>query len=112
MAWKCYMVILEPSGFFRDAGTLCSYRSLPPGAMWWDHGELVVKLPGGGEWNIDRGRLINARAERTGPPLPAWTRTGDPPAVTATPSINHQGVYHGWLRDGELSDDLDGRQYT
>ena len=30
-----------------------------------------------------------------------WTRTGEPPNVTVTPSIVFDG-WHGWVRDGEL----------
>lgn len=40
-----------------------------------------------------------------------WTITGTPPNLTATPSIHAVGDYHGWLRDGVLSDDVDGRTY-
>ena len=40
-----------------------------------------------------------------------WTVTGKPPLITATPSINMVGKYHGWLTDGILSDDLEGRTY-
>lgn len=40
-----------------------------------------------------------------------WTVTGEPPTITVAPSINDVGRYHGWLRDGELSDDVEGRLY-
>lgn len=70
----------------------------PVGAMWdatWypkkgpDGRCLVVQLPPGiahDHWVIDD---------------PRWTRTGDPPNVTATPSILTPR-YHGWLRNGWL----------
>lgn len=32
-----------------------------------------------------------------------WTRTGVPPKITLSPSINHVDVWHGWLRDGVLT---------
>ena len=40
-----------------------------------------------------------------------WTITGEPPHLTAHPSINVIGAYHGWLKDGVLSDDCEGRHY-
>ena len=46
-----------------------------------------------------------------------WEITGDPPQITASPSlgigkdVNGRWAYHGWLRDGFLSDDIEGRTY-
>jgi hypothetical protein len=88
-----------------------------PGAMWYapwlsafgsvhfqalpeeirKRGNLIVKVPHG-HWNID-----SKSSNGTG-----WTRTGEPPVVTARPSIGipgaqgQQWIYHGWLTDGEL----------
>lgn len=89
-------------------------RDLPPGAMWhapWldrtTHGRrapdgraLVVKLPDGTHWCVD-GPATNG---------PGWTRSGEWPRVTAAPSID-SGGYHGFLRDGVLTDDVGGRSY-
>ena len=75
----------------------------PEGAMWdaeWMHGydghynpadgrSLMVKCPGGGEWNID-GPSTNGSG---------WTRTGTPPEITVTPSIQTAN-YHGHLKAG------------
>lgn len=33
-----------------------------------------------------------------------WTVTGDPPAITVSPSINVVGIWHGWLRNGVLTE--------
>ena len=84
---------------------------VPVGAMAWlahkpgnehmlpvdQHGatqqHLAVVTPGG-TWCID----CPATNSKQG-----WTRTGEPPKVTATPSIQC-GPYHGWLRDGMLTD--------
>lgn len=86
--------------------------ALPPGAMYdapwfadtW-HGDdgrcLVLALPDGSPWTID-GPATNG---------PAWQRSGEPPRITARPSIASPG-YHGWLTDGVLSDDLEGRSYA
>lgn len=40
-----------------------------------------------------------------------WTVTGEPPQITVSPSINAIGSFHGWLRDGVLSDDVEGRTF-
>ena len=96
-----------------DTGSEMTLRDAAVGAMYdatWLHQlhgyrvidgmTLVVKLPGGGEWVID--------GESQGGGY--WNRTGKPPKITVRRSIlaSH---YHGWLTDGVLSDDLDGRRY-
>ena len=40
-----------------------------------------------------------------------WQVSGTPPQLTVAPSINMVGRYHGWLQNGQLSDDVDGRKY-
>lgn len=40
-----------------------------------------------------------------------WTVTGEVPNITASPSINFPGIYHGWLQNGILSDDVEGRRF-
>jgi hypothetical protein len=40
-----------------------------------------------------------------------WQVTGTPPLITVDPSINLQGIYHGWIQNGVISDDCEGRQY-
>lgn len=76
-------------------GALHRPREAPVGAMWlelWhDEPHLVVMTPGG-EWDID-GPARNGGG---------WSRTGEPPLVTANPSILIGDRYHGWLRDGFL----------
>lgn len=91
-------------------------RDAPPGAMWdafWmksyrgqlpipeDGLYLMVRVPGEHEWYVD-GPASNG---------PGWTRTGTVPNITARPSIGSPN-YHGWLTDGVLSDDLEGRKYA
>jgi hypothetical protein len=39
-----------------------------------------------------------------------WTVTGTFPKITVTPSIGSSG-YHGFIRDGYLEDDLEGRAF-
>ncbi len=96
-----------------DNGAETTLAEAPVGAMYdapWLHGmhhyrvvdgqTLVVKLPGGAEWVIDGESSSGG----------FWERTGTPPRITARPSILTPN-YHGWLTDGVLSDDLEGRQY-
>jgi hypothetical protein len=88
-----------------DGGEPCTLQKAPPGALWDAHWygdkkgpdglNLVVRLPNGADWHID-GPSYNA-----GKPGSGWTRTGQVPNITATPSILMRD-YHGWLRDGIL----------
>lgn len=116
-AWQVF-----PSRLYirQDTGVQITLHEAEPGMIWdapwyldfnppWagpDGRSLVMRLPGGGEWTID-GPSSNG---------PGWTRTGEPPKITARPSILSYGSakrkgYHGWLTDGVLSDDLEGRTY-
>lgn len=61
---------------------------------------LAVVLPDGNIWSMD------AKA----PNGSGWTVSGEPPNLTARPSVD-SGTYHGWLTDGVFSDDLEGRTY-
>lgn len=61
-----------------------------------------IALPGGGTWS--------PWCVSTGDG-PGWEVSGSPERLTATPSINAVGSYHGWLRDGVLSDDCEGRTF-
>lgn len=40
-----------------------------------------------------------------------WKVTGTPPKLTVQPSINYEGSYHGYLKDGVVGDDVEGRKY-
>lgn len=61
---------------------------------------LAVVLPSGEYWVIDS---IAANGD-------GWEITGEFPNITARPSVASLG-YHGWLTDGVLSDDMEGRTY-
>lgn len=102
---------------YRDPrdGREYALRDAPAGAIWdepWNadhwHGAdgrcLGLMLPDGSSWIID-GPASNAPGK-----LPGWDRSGQPPRLTARPSILTPR-YHGWLTDGVLSDDLEGRVY-
>lgn len=99
MPWPCRVV--EEFQFEGD-----------PGDMYqMENGDWYVRLPNGGIVNI------NAKF----PDGSSWQVTGVAPNFTASPSIRcfetvHDGVvwrqeYHGWLQDGVLSDDCEGRTY-
>ena len=96
--------------------TTFDLEDAPVGAIWeapwypWkgpDGKCLMLKLPNGaGEFIID-GPASNGG---TGPP-PHWERTGAAPNLTVKPSIGRPHLdgqpgykYHGWLRDGVLTD--------
>jgi hypothetical protein len=59
---------------------------------------ICVVCPNGEMWEIDRWS-----SNGTG-----WTVTGELPNITCAPSIVVEG-YHGFLRDGEFTADLEGR---
>lgn len=42
---------------------------------------------------------------------PTWQVTGTLPNVSVTPSINMIDVYHGYITNGMLTDDCDGRKF-
>ncbi len=67
---------------------------------------LVVAVPfvnqyghGVVEFCIDSIPTTNAPGDDRG-----WTVTGEAPNITVSPSINMIGIWHGWLRDGVLSE--------
>jgi hypothetical protein len=95
----------------QDTGALLTLREVDPGMIWetpwyadWWHGPdgrcYTMALPGHGEWTID-GPSSNG---------PGWQRSGIAPNFTVTPSIASKN-YHGFLQNGVLTDDLEGRTY-
>jgi hypothetical protein len=104
---------------YRDASDLASepvaLMRLPVGSIWeqpWGHGpdsiyllqrhigdqlgpfpHLFCRTPGG-VWDMD---TTSSKGQ-------GWQVTGTPPRITVTPSILHsRGGWHGWLRDGILT---------
>jgi hypothetical protein len=90
------------------------FSQLPIGAMWYapwyptewagPDGQILCVVTPGGLWCIDQPAQGGGR----------WTRSGTPPNVTARPSIvatMGNRSYHGWLTDGVLTDDIEGRTY-
>lgn len=63
---------------------------------------IVVMLPGRHLFCIDCMCYDSARGGYYG----GWTVTGSPPNINVEPSINMVGRYHGFLKNGVLSDPL------
>jgi hypothetical protein len=116
-------VLVHDVGWFYESGE----RAMPVGAMWWRSittlpaesggryffaGEHLVVMTPGGTWTID-GRASNC-AEPEDSVHRCWPRRGRPPKVTVDKSFGptcaagagsiQVGAYHGFLRDGVLSD--------
>lgn len=132
MPWQCKLV----DSYAERRRLRDEHGRLPPGTMWHDatigdvpagserppngflsvqfyrdhsgkRRALWVRLPDGHDFCVDsacydRGRDPNGNG---------WTVTGEPPNITVSPSINCVGSYHGWLQNGVLSDDVEGRTY-
>ena len=95
---------------------------------------IFMSTKDAGQWPTETGEmiLVPLRGERDGKPvwgvrLPdgyvffsdmestssgnLWQVSGEPPNVTVRPSINIVGSYHGWITDGVISDDVEGRTF-
>jgi len=121
MPWKCYLVERikldphvedpeRPGVFFmwkyRIPGTtaLLDYKQLKVGAIWIGERGIHVKLPGNSGnngWDM----------QQPGTNGFIWTVTGEIPNVTATPSINCVGTYHGYVTNGSVTEDTEGRKF-
>lgn len=66
---------------------------------------LCVQLPSGG-FAVD-GPYWNSNGYYGD----GWKVTGEAPLITLAPSINVVGHYHGWLQNGVISDDCEGRTF-
>jgi Family of unknown function (DUF6527) len=55
--------------------------------------------PGVVEFCVDSIPTSNAPGDHSG-----WTVTGEAPMISVSPSIHMIGIWHGWLKDGVLSD--------
>lgn len=97
--------------FCAEDGREWPIRELPPGAIFhasWrddvdkpkDGKAWAVILPDRQTWYIDSEPNNGGR----------WIRSGEPPLLTVSPSILTPG-YHGFLKNGILTDDLDGRKF-
>lgn len=55
--------------------------------------------------------LIDGKCFTNGRSYGGWTITGDTPNITVSPSINIGGGYHGFLTNGVIGEDVEGRKF-
>lgn len=102
-AWYADYLINDP-----DYATFWNNRKSPEYVRDWEgkRPPIYIQLPapdgGSVHWCIDE-KASNSDS--------GWTVIGELPNLTITPSILMYGCYHGWVRDGELTDDIEGRTY-
>lgn len=100
MSWRCFMV--DEPDWSLDAPIGAMWLVDPPrerdGVPVW-----CVVLPG-----ANNRFCLDTKSTATNG---YWQCSGAPPNVTVHPSINVVGVYHGWIRDGVISDDVEGRTF-
>jgi len=70
---------------------------------------MYVSLPGGTWFLIDSRFYDPAHGGFYGE---GWNPTGQAPQVTLHPSVNNHGRYHGWIQNGVISDDVEGRTFA
>src|SRR5687767_4658651 len=120
MPWKCFKLASirqgpwEPSpggGRMRQMyytlpdGREVNFDDLPVGAMW--HTDLYPEDPGSGNFYRRKNSICVVLPGKTiwymnfpGTNGHVWDVRGEIPDVTASPSINFVGLYHGYVRDG------------
>lgn len=97
----CFMVshVLEcwhPGGVSRVGAMVWRYHQL------WDYDLEPRPLPHLGV--MTPAGLVCLDCPESEPPHEKWTRVGEPPLVTVTPSLNvNHDTWHGWLTDGVLT---------
>lgn len=71
---------------------------------------IVVRLPGPCDFAIDTlaWRHDGERFQHLGD---GWTVTGEAPLLTMSPSINIGGAYHGYIQNGVVTEDCEGRLF-
>lgn len=111
-AWQVNLLRLY-RGFPDDKLYCLRDPNMPPGAMWdadWlgknyqgpDGKCWTVQLPGGYDFPIFS--VASGTKQK-------WNVTGSAPTFTLSPSINCEGVYHGWIQNGIITEDCEGRPF-
>lgn len=115
MSWKCKFIEYDNDKPLEIGDMFYAPEfSIPaPNALsdsykrdWSDKRPPIYIMTPGGAWCIDEKPFVGGQYQNGG-----WVVTGSVPNITTKPSINFPGRYHGWLTDGVLSDDLEGRKY-
>lgn len=105
MPWPCFIV--KDISEAKEPGAMWPVNDVTSGKTNW-----LVKLPNGGVHNI-HGKSSDGTY---------WDVTGEAPNFTVSPSIDYRGAgndapvwamkgWHGYLTNGVLTDDYDGRTY-
>ena len=55
--------------------------------------------------------VIDGQCQKDGQSYGGWCVSGQAPLITVNPSINIHGAYHGFLQNGVISDDCEGRSF-
>ncbi len=94
-------------------GEIYTLRGLPIGAMWdahwFDHDRYrgpdkkawCIRMPATQDW------IVYGPSSNGSP----WDVQGKPPLITVKPSIGIRGHYHGFIKGGIITEDVDGRKY-
>lgn len=135
MSWSCRLVPAPGD----DPGDT-PWKELRVGDMWfapylledghWKRGSLsprywalpeprraplVVRLPGPCDFVLDtmawRSEPGDDGVNRSKFYGDGWEVSGAAPLITLTPSINVQGCYHGYIQNGVITDDVEGRRF-
>jgi hypothetical protein len=90
---------IEERGFWIHNGSKLStqFRALKGARL-----PIVVVLPGGWPFCVD-GAVAKSDS--------GWSVDGVPDRLTLSPSVNFVGHYHGYIRDGVITDDCEGRRF-
>lgn len=115
MSWQCRLIEVDPNN---------PAQRIEVGDMWYatDSAEfeqgldyetnrrgkvppLWIKLPSKDFHCLD-SKSFDGKSYGNG-----WVIKGEPPNITVTPSINYIDRWHGWISNGVMSDDCDGRTY-
>jgi hypothetical protein len=72
---------------------------------------IVIWLPPGFGFSPDEKYRGGHRGEN--PEREGWTVSGvlEDGTLVVQPSVNIVGVYHGWIQDAQLSEDVEGRRF-
>lgn len=71
-----------------------------------DRPPILVMLPSRVLWCVD-SMCVNSGNWYGG-----WSVTGKAPNISVSPSINVGGHYHGFLTNGVIGNDVEGRKYS
>lgn len=101
--WIAPHLLARPEGhLYRPASKYFARNSHRP--------PLIVALPAPGGGRVDW--CVDGPAWKGGQPYgDGWDVSGEPPLITVAPSINIVGVYHGYIQNGVITDDCEGRRY-